>query len=535
MKWFRNRKIASKLLLSFGLILCLMMVTGVFSIIQMEKVNRDGAEIANKWEPSVRISLTLERVLARVRSTEFQHILGDDETMASLEKSLNDRFAEFTQLRAAYLKLNLTDKERADFAQIGQTLDKYLEEDKKIIALSRDHQKDGAIALTKGTSLKAYRDIDKQFSALRTASIEGKEQATLRAASTFKNSLNLIIGLLVIAVVLGLILAWYVARTVANPLKEALQLAHKVANNDLTGNVDVVSKDETGQLVMALNHMNQSLSNVVGEVRSSIDIINTAASEIASGNADLSARTESQASSLEETASSMEEITSTVRHNADNAHEAYQLISATSDSATQSGKMVDQVVNTMGEIRRSSGKIADIITVIDGIAFQTNILALNAAVEAARAGEQGRGFAVVATEVRSLAQRSAAAAKEIKELIVSSVQQVEVGGDLVDQAGKSMHEIVQSVNRVAALMNDIAVANKEQSTGIDEINRAVAIMDENTQQNAAMVEQSAAAAHAMSSQTGQLTRLISVFKINQMTMLSHDVLPASKPLLLANH
>lgn len=535
MKWFRNRKIATKLLLSFGIVLCLMVAEGIFAITQMEKVNSDGAEIANKWEPSVRISLTLEKVLARVRSTEFQHILGDDEKMASLEKSLQQRYAEFAQLREEYLKLPLNDKELADFNQIGITLDKYLVEHKKIIALSHDHQNDAAIALTTGASLSAYRDIEKQFSALRTASVEGKDIAKVRAENTYRSSLRLIIGLLTLSVILGLLLAQWVARSVSKPLKDALELANQVASNDLTGKVDVVSNDETGQLVMALNHMNQRLSTVVGEVRAGIDVINTAAEEIASGNTDLSARTESQASSLEETASSMEELTATVRHNAENAHEAYQLISTTSQSASQGGTVVDKVVKTMGDIRHSSGKIADIIGVIDGIAFQTNILALNAAVEAARAGEQGRGFAVVATEVRNLAQRSAAAAKEIKDLITGSVQQIEAGGELVDQAGKSMHDIVESVNRVAALMNDIAVANKEQSTGIDEINRAVVVMDEGTQQNAAMVEQAAAAAHAMRSQTSQLTNMISVFRINNTLAISDkNNMRVSPQLLLQN-
>jgi methyl-accepting chemotaxis protein len=286
-----------------------------------------------------------------------------------------------------------------------------------------------------------------------------------------------------------------------------------VADNDLTRHDRANTADATGQLMQALNHMTQSLGNMVAEVHRSISVIDTASGEIASGNADLSARTESQASSLEETASAMEELTSTVRQNADHAHQANELVATSSRLAVQGGAVVDQVVQTMGEIRTGSARIADITGVIDGIAFQTNILALNAAVEAARAGEQGRGFAVVATEVRSLAQRSAAAAREIKALIEGSVQQVATGAELVDQAGQTMHEIVGSVARVATLMSEIAVASREQSRGIDEINHAVTQMDEGTQQNAALVEQAAAAAHSLRDQTRQLAALVARFRL----------------------
>ncbi|WDZ96678.1 methyl-accepting chemotaxis protein [Herbaspirillum sp. WKF16] len=514
MKWFNDRKISTKLLLSFAVVLALMTIVGVFAVVQMDKVNGASTEIAHKWEPSVRISLTLEKVLARVRSTEFQHILGNDESMASLEKSLGDRYAEFRQLQEQYRRLPLTAEEKSAFDQLEKTLDAYLVEHRKIIALSHANRKDEALALTKGDSLKAYRAIEKQFSTLRSSSVEHTEDANTRADQVYSTSLRWIVALLAAGILLGLALAATVARVVSRPLLEALALARRVADNDLTGKVRVHSRDETGQLMLALNHMNGSLAGIVGEVHRSISVINTASGEIASGNADLSARTESQASSLEETASAMEELTSTVRQNADNAHEANRLVAAAAKSAGEGGAVVDKVVHTMGSIRASSSQIADIIGVIDGIAFQTNILALNAAVEAARAGEQGRGFAVVATEVRSLAQRSAAAAKEIKELIVGSVQQVEAGAALVDHAGNTMHEIVDSVGRVAALMNEIAVASREQSTGIDEINHAVTQMDEGTQQNAALVEEAAAAAHSLRGQTDQLAALVARFRLD---------------------
>jgi methyl-accepting chemotaxis protein len=513
MKWFMNRKIATKLLLSFVTVLGLMSALGLFAVYQMDKVNDAATEIAHKWEPGIRISLMLERTLVRVRSTEFQHILGNEQTMATLEKALTERYAEFATLETQYRQLGLTAEEASAFDQLSKTLAAYLVEHKKIIALSRDNHKEDALALTKGDSLKAYRAIEKQFATLRQANIDHKEEANTRADQVFGSSQRWIIGLLVAGILIGLVLAIAIARVVSHPLAEALTLARRVAANDLSGQVSVRSRDETGQLMQALNDMTASLGSMVGEVHRSIAIINTASGEIASGNADLSSRTESQASSLEETASAMEQLTSTVRQNADHAHQANELVNTSSRLASEGGAVVDRVVQTMGEIRTGSARIADIIGVIDGIAFQTNILALNAAVEAARAGEQGRGFAVVATEVRSLAQRSAAAAREIKELIEGSVQQVATGADLVDQAGRTMHQIVDSVARVATLMSEIAVASREQSRGIEEINNAVTQMDEGTQQNAALVEQAAAAAHSLRDQTHQLAGLVARFQL----------------------
>jgi methyl-accepting chemotaxis protein len=288
-----------------------------------------------------------------------------------------------------------------------------------------------------------------------------------------------------------------------------------VAAGDLTSNIVVGStKSSTGRLLQALKEMNDHLIDLVGKVRSSTDQIATASGEIASGNSDLSQRTEEQASSLEETASSMEELTSTVRQNADNARQANQLAAGASEVAVKGGEVVGQVVQTMSAISESSHKIVDIISVIDGIAFQTNILALNAAVEAARAGEQGRGFAVVATEVRTLAQRSAAAAKEIKELISDSVAKVDEGTRLVDEAGTTMNEIVTSIKRVTDIMSEITAASQEQSSGIEQVNQAVTQMDEATQQNAALVEEAAAAAESMSDQAQALIQAVSVFKLS---------------------
>ncbi|MGK5071138.1 methyl-accepting chemotaxis protein [Janthinobacterium sp. RT4P48] len=316
---------------------------------------------------------------------------------------------------------------------------------------------------------------------------------------------------------IALVIIYVISRAIAAPVARAAGMLSEIAsgNGDLSRRMPVESEDEVGALAAAFNRFVASLNVTIREVRDSTGAIASASSQIASGNLDLSARTEAQASSLEETAAAMEELTSTVKQNADNARQANQLVVSASGHAVKGGDVVGQVVQTMGEITESSRKIADIIGVIDGIAFQTNILALNAAVEAARAGEQGRGFAVVATEVRNLAQRSAAAAKEIKDLIVDSGSKVEAGSKLVDSAGATMQDIVVSVQRVADLMGEIASASQEQSQGIAQVNATVTQMDDATQQNAALVEEAAAAAQSLQDQAGRLAQVVSVFKLEE--------------------
>ena len=338
-------------------------------------------------------------------------------------------------------------------------------------------------------------------------------RANAAAQADYQSARNWMIGLGLVAILAGVAIAWAITRSITRPINHAVAVAQTVADGDLSSRIEVSSTDETGQLMRALQHMNESLAKVVGEVRSGTDSMATATSQIAAGNQDLSSRTEEQASSLEETAASMEELTSTVRQNADNARQANQLALTASSVAVKGGDVVSQVVETMDAINSSSHKIVDIIGVIDGIAFQTNILALNAAVEAARAGEQGRGFAVVASEVRSLAQRSAAAAKEIKVLIDDSVSKVEQGSQQVGEAGKTMQEIVSSVRRVTDIMGEITAASQEQTSGIEQVNQAIAQMDQVTQQNAALVEEAAAAADSLQSQAGQLSQVVSVFTL----------------------
>jgi methyl-accepting chemotaxis protein len=325
---------------------------------------------------------------------------------------------------------------------------------------------------------------------------------------------NIALGFLAADLAAAVVLALWLGAEVARPVHEAMLVARRVADGDLRMRAEADGAGESGQLMGAMREMTEKLVGTISNVRSGTELISTVSAEIASGSMDLSARTEQQAASLEETASSMEELTATVKQNAEHAHQANKLAVSASEVAVKGGEVVSEVVGTMASINDSSKRIAEIIGVIDGIAFQTNILALNAAVEAARAGEQGRGFAVVASEVRSLAQRSAAAAKEIKALIDDSVEKVNAGTQLADKAGSTMNEVVTSVKRVTDIIGEIADASAEQTAGIEQVNKAIAAMDQATQQNAALVEESAAAAATMREQAGNLTRVISGFVVS---------------------
>lgn len=514
MKSFLNLKITAKLLIGFGIVLVLSTLLGIFSINQLAKVNHTATDLGTNWMPSVRVLLEMKSDIARYRTQELQHILSTDTTeMAKYEKKMTDILARFQKNNDEYVTLISEPEEKIGYAEFTKLWNLYMIEGKNIQKLSRENKNDEARMLIRGASSRLSGEVNETVDKLVKSNVDGSIKSLHDGENLYTTSRTWIVSMLAACVALGVMLALWISQLVSRPLNVAVKIAQSVAAGDLTRQIDVTSTDETGQLLQALKNMNGSLQKIVGDVRSGTNTIATASSEIAAGNLDLSARTEQQASSLEETASSMEELTSTVKQNSDNARQANQLAVTASDVAVKGGAVVAQVVSTMGSINESASKIVDIISVIDGIAFQTNILALNAAVEAARAGEQGRGFAVVATEVRSLAQRSASAAKEIKTLIGDSMEKVNAGSKLVGEAGATMDEVVVSVRRVTDIMGEISAASNEQSAGIEQVNQAIAQMDQVTQQNAALVEQAAAAAESMQDQAVELAKVVSLFKL----------------------
>ena len=418
------------------------------------------------------------------------------------------------ELLTKYRKTFLTDKEVAALKRFDAAWPTYKASSEKVLgAISSGNTSEG-MALLNGEATKSFQVADDILSDIvninQALGKEAYDNSDAAAASLRRNAVVLMLLGMVLSAALGI----WISRGITRPLNQAVAIARRIANRDLTGEIKASSNDETGQLLQAMGDMQSSLVKVVGEVRSNSESVSSASTQIAQGNLDLSQRTEEQASALQQTAATMEELGTTVRNNADSARTASQLAQGASAVALKGGDVVGKVVCTMQDISESSRKIGDIIGVIDGIAFQTNILALNAAVEAARAGEQGRGFAVVASEVRSLAQRSADAAKEIKTLIGRSVEQVEQGTVLVGEAGKTMGEIVGSIQRVTDIVAEISSATNEQSSGIQQVGNAVGQMDQVTQQNAALVEESAAAAESLKGQAEQLVQIVSVFQLS---------------------
>jgi len=535
MRAFLNLRLFSKLMLSFALVLALCLGLGIFSIVQLARVNQTSTDLETNWMPSVQMLLEMKYDTARYRAQEAQHILSTSEAdLVKYEKRMEEFAANLKQHRAQYEKLISEPDEKAGYAEFSRLWEQYMADSVKIRQLSRDQQKEEATTIMRSSSSKVYTEASNILEKLAKVNVDGGVRASETGDKLYASSRLWIIAILTTCIAVGALMAYWIAGLISRPLCDAVQIAQTVAAGNLTSQIEVSSSDETGQLLRALKEMNDNLQDIVGQVRAGTDVIYTASSEIASGNLDLSARTEQQASSLEETASSMEELTSTVKQNGDNARRANQLANSASGIAEQGGDVVSQVVQTMGSINASSSKIVDIIGVIDGIAFQTNILALNAAVEAARAGEQGRGFAVVASEVRNLAQRSASAAKEIKGLITDSVAQVETGSKLVEQAGKTMAEVVNSVRMVSQIVAEITSAGVEQEAGIDQINQAITEMDAVTQQNAALVEQAAAASASMQEQAENLSRVVSVFKLNAAAeRVAVRAAPATRQLALA--
>ncbi|NQE50241.1 methyl-accepting chemotaxis protein [Herbaspirillum rubrisubalbicans] len=511
---FSQLSIRSRLIFVIAFLALLLVSSGVLGLLSLRSTN---AQMRSLYEDRLVALSQLERMSAALdaaRNGISTSIVGDsgdiDANMDKIEKALKANDAVVTK----YQQTPLSSEERALLEKMIAQRQKFVAEGiKPATEALRNRDFQSAIELYGGVMLKLYSEAHATLAQLmdlqRSVGRQMHEQAQQRY-----QSLLVIMGVAMLAgLVVALLMGVLLVRAISRPLQRAVTVAQAVAAGDLTQRIEVHSQDETGQLMQALQQMNDNLQGIVGQVRLSTDTIASASGEIAHGNLDLSSRTEQQAGALEETASAMEQLTSTVRTNAENAQQAKQLAHSASEVAVRGGQVVRQVVDTMSSINQSSSKIVDIISVIDGIAFQTNILALNAAVEAARAGEQGRGFAVVASEVRSLAQRSAAAAKEIKVLIDDSVTRVGSGSALVAQAGATIDEVVHSVQQVSAVVTEISAAGQEQSQGIEEVNRAITQMDESTQQNAALVEQAAAAAQAMQEQAARLSAAVSVFRL----------------------
>jgi methyl-accepting chemotaxis protein len=512
----RKLRIGTRLAIGFGVILAMLIILLVADSFFSASNRRQmiaGLELSNtKSALAANMKSSLLEGGIALRNIGLQSDVGEIDKLKLISKNHRSRFIE---ARDKLIASGISEEEKSLIAAIN-TLDSETEEPYKAaykMILEFNSEEAVKLIATKIDPLqqKAILEINK------LVELQAKAALALAADTELRGERLSIILFSICAVMLliGAAFSLFMTRSITTPLRDALGIAQRVAAGELSFQAAAEGSDEISELINALKDMNDNLHRIVSEVRIGTDAIATASGQISAGNSDLSSRTETQAGALEETASSMEEITATVKHNADNARQANTLVISASDFAVKGGHEVGQVVHTMNSIKDSSRKIVDIIAVIDGIAFQTNILALNAAVEAARAGEQGRGFAVVASEVRNLAQRSANAAKEIKTLIGDSVEKVDAGAKLVDAAGKTMDEIVSSVKHVADIMSEITAAGQEQSAGIEEVNRAITQMDEMTQQNAALVEQAAAAAESMEEQAAGLAKTVSAFKLDQ--------------------
>ena len=515
----KSIKVSTRLRLGFGVILAMLVIVIGLSINYLGTLNAGTEAIVTETYPKVLQAQNLMNLNNKVaRAVRNALLIGDEAKAAKEVDIVNEKLREMVtsaqkldEMVKSGVGQNLFDTLQASYPPYAASIN-------EVLRLRRDDGVEPAVAYMLSTTRDLQMAYMTNLDAMIAHQSDAMEKARVRAEETYQSSRNVMLGLGLVALGLGMGGAWLISRQLLGQLggepADVAAIAGRIADGDLAVPIELARGDQHS-LLFAIRSMRDSLADIVSQVRGGADSIVNAATEIAAGNMDLSSRTEQQAGSLEETASSMEELTATVKQNSDNARQANAMAQSASDIAVQGGTVVAKVVHTMAEINGSAKKIVDIIGVIDGIAFQTNILALNAAVEAARAGEQGRGFAVVAAEVRNLAQRSASAAHEIKTLIGNSVERVDVGAKLVNEAGSTMQEIVSSVKRVTDIMAEISHASAEQTAGIEQVNRAIGQMDEVTQQNSALVEQATAASAALNDEAVALAKVVSVFTLGK--------------------
>ncbi|MDY0746825.1 methyl-accepting chemotaxis protein [Paucibacter sp. R3-3] len=515
---FRNLPMRAKLMLAFALLAAVVLLVSLLALKSLGRSNDRFADYLQGVGQREHLAMDIRAAAQRRAIAARNLVLLGNSPEREAEKAVvtqahQDVQDTITHLRQALAKAgDLGDRDRELVAEIERVEGLYGPVALDIVGKVLGGQQEAAVAKMNAECRPLLASLLKATAAFIDYEERQAEQRTAAATAGYQQDRLVMMIASGAAVLAAIAMGWLLSNAVTRPLNRAVQLARAVAAGDLRSTIEVDRQDETGQLLEALKGMNDSLSTMVSQVRDSADGIANASKEIATGNVDLSSRTEQQASALQQTAASMHQMTGTVQQAADNSRQASELARSAAEVAGRGGQVVERVVSTMGEIAESSERIADIIGVIDGIAFQTNILALNAAVEAARAGEQGRGFAVVAGEVRILAQRSAEASKEIRKLIQASTAKVQAGSALVGEAGSTMNDIVGQVRRVTDLIGEIQASAGEQSSGIGQVNQAVAAIDRGTQQNAALVEESAAATESLRQQAAALMQTIAVFK-----------------------